>query len=75
MIQITRHPKLENNLGSRQKKLLDILQQKDYQTLQLIEWSFIYSSLQTFKCLGLVNYEGDIYHYEMLLNKLKKGLH
>lgn len=73
-MEIFRHTLLEANLSERQKELLLTLYRRDYQTLQLLDWSFIYSSLQTFKCLGLVNYEGGIYHYEMLLDKLGKGL-
>lgn len=58
---------LYNCLSNRQKEILNLILDKDYENLIMnYSWDLIYMSLPTFKCLGLFNYRGQINYPEQL---------
>ena len=59
--------KLEDNLGKKQKELLqDIWQKNTIKIKNNFEWGFVYSSIKTFQCLGLVDFNKTINYWEQL---------
>ena len=64
--------KLTHNLGSTQLKLLTALRLKDIETALKIDWSVVYPTLKTLKVLGLINYDNEIYTYDIWERELQK---
>ena len=64
---------LEDSLGQKQKELLQDIRQKNITKIEnSFEWRFVYQSIKTFQCLGLVDFNNTINYWEQLKELLEE---